>query len=44
MTTVLLIIFAAYVGCVGIPMARRYDRAMNNPESTEYQATHKEQS
>lgn len=36
----LLIIFAAYVGCVGIPLARRYDRAMNDPESTEYQATH----
>jgi hypothetical protein len=44
MTVFLLIIAAAYLGCVGIPAARRYDRAMQNPASTEYQDVHKEQS
>jgi len=41
-TTLLLIIAAAYLGCVGIPLARRYDRAMTNPASTEYHDTHQE--
>lgn len=38
----ILILAAAYLGCVGIPLARRYDRAMQNPATTEYQDTHKE--
>jgi hypothetical protein len=42
MTELFLIIVAAYIGCVGIPAARRYDRAMQNPASTEYKDAHKE--
>lgn len=42
MIVFLLIIAAAYLGCVGIPAARRYDRAMHDPASTEYQDVHKE--
>jgi hypothetical protein len=41
MSVLFLIIAAAYLGCVGIPAALRYDRAMTNPASTEYHDTHR---
>lgn len=44
MVIFLLVILAAYLGAVGIPLAARYDRDMQNHKSPAYQDTHQEQS
>lgn len=44
MVIFLLVIAAAYLGCVALPLAARYDRDMQNHKSPAYQDTHQEQS